>query len=144
MYSSVHIQQQPEEFWFSLERALGDCVQRLKSAHQDVRVHSLLERRCKRLDQFHRKTFNEAYSVCEQCTPALEQVYASGSGVKRRKETVFTAHVRCTERSEKRRLASVGVSDERNGAEIGAGSRSALPAAAAADLVQLFHDLGAL
>jgi hypothetical protein len=94
---------------------LGLRVGRVDDVQEQVGARRLLQRRHERLDQAGRELADEPDRVGQHDLPTVGQLELPGGRVERREELVLDQHLRLGEPVEQRRLAGVGVADQRDG-----------------------------
>ena len=94
--------------------ALGVGRARVDHVQQQIGVDDLFERRAERVDELVRQPAHEPDRVGEQHGLAAGQPQAARRRVERREQLVLDEHARVGEPVEQRRLAGVGVADERD------------------------------
>ncbi len=95
----------------------GSAARRVDNVDEQVGFEHHLERRLERLDQAVGQLGDEPDRVGEQHRLAAGQRELAGGGVERGEEAVLDEHARVGEAVQQRRLAGVGVADERDGGQ---------------------------
>ena len=103
---------------------------------QQVGVHRLLERRAERRDQRVRQLADEPDGVRQGDRPDRRQVEPARRRVERREQLVGGVRPGARQRVEQRRLAGVGVADDRDREHLAAHARAALHRALPAELLE--------
>ena len=88
---------------------------RVDHVQQEIRLVHFFERRAEARDQIVRQLANESNGIGQQNLRVLAEVYLARQRIERREQPVFDKDFgRIPDRAQNRRLAGVGVADERS------------------------------